>query len=297
METASSLPRAFPAAEIAEATGAEPVHRQAVAGGGYGRNTLRWRVRLGDGRLAFVKMALDPLAAEWLRAEHLVYSSVEGPFMPEFLGWHDDRETLLVIEDLGDALWPPPWTPELITAVCESLDAVHATQPPGGLRGLEELREGLDGWPDIAADPEPLLSTGLCTRRWLEEALPAFRQASAACVLAGDSFLHGDVRSDNLCFQDGRPVFVDWNHACVGTPLLDVVAWLPSLRLEQGPEPWEIVADSGGLAPLIAGFFASRAGLPPARTAPTVREFQRRQAAIALRWAARELAMPPPEEP
>jgi len=85
-------------------------------------------------------------------------------------------------------------------------------------------------------------------------------------------------------------------HACVGTPLIDVVAWLPSLRLEQGPEPWEIVADSCGLAPLIAGFFASRAGLPPAPTAPTVREFQRRQAAVSLRWAARELAISPPEE-
>jgi hypothetical protein len=62
---------------------------------------------------------------------------------------------------------------------------------------------------------------------------------------------------------------------------------------EGGPEPWEVVADSGGLAALIAGFFASRAGLPPPPTAPTVREFQRRQAEVALPWAARELGLSP----
>jgi hypothetical protein len=53
------------------------------------------------------------------------------------------------------------------------------------------------------------------------------------------------------------------------------------------------VPDSRGLAALIAGFFASRAGLPPPATAPTVREFQRRQAGIALPWAARELGLDP----
>jgi hypothetical protein len=79
----------------------------------------------------------------------------------------------------------------------------------------------------------------------------------------------------------------------VGNALLDVVAWLPSLRLEGGPEPWEVVPDSRGLAALVAGFFASRAGLPAPATAPTVREFQRRQAEIALPWAARELGLDP----
>jgi hypothetical protein len=77
--------------------------------------------------------------------------------------------------------------------------------------------------------------------------------------------------------------------------LLDVVAWLPSLRLEGGPEPWELVPDSGGLAALVVGFFAGRAGLPAPPTAPDVRRFQFRQAQVALPWVARELDLPPPE--
>jgi len=100
------------------------------------------------------------------------------------------------------------------------------------------------------------------------------------------------VRSDNLCFRGGQALLVDWNWAVVGNPLIDVVAWLPSLRLEGGPAPWEIVSDSQGFAALTAGFFLSLAGLPAPATAPKVREIQRLQGEVALAWAARELSLP-----
>ncbi len=270
------------------------VSAEPVAGGGYGTNTAKWRVALADGRRGFVKLALDDVAAAWLRAEHRVYAHVRQPFLPTLLGWRDAGGcTLLVLEDLADAHWPPPWSRALVDAVRGTLDAVHAAEPPPGLPLLEDARERLDGWPLVADDPGPLLSTGLCSAAWLDTALPVLSHASATAELAGRSLVHLDVRSDNLCVDGDRVVLVDWNLACVGNPLLDVVAWLPSLRLEGGPEPWEVVPDSRGLAALIAGFFASRAGLPPPETAPTVREFQRRQAEIALPWAARELELDP----
>ena len=155
-------------------------------------------------------------------------------------------------------------------------------------------RPALEGRQASGDDPEPLLSTGACSRDWLERALPELLRASEEVELDGHDLLHLDVRSDNLCLRDGRAVIVDWNLAHVGNPLLDIVAWLPSLKLEGGPDPWELVPDSQGFAALLAGFFASRAGLPPPLTAPRVREFQRRQAEIALPWAARELGLPPP---
>jgi Phosphotransferase enzyme family len=291
---AGESPR-FPAAEVAASAGAVPILRHFVRGSGYGTNTAKWSVELDDGRRVFVKRALDDLAAAWLRDEHRVYASVDAPYLPRFVGWHDaPGETLLVIEDLADAFWPPPWSAEQIAAVVATLDSVHATTPPTALPALEGLRDRLDGWPDITADPEPFLSTGLCTEEWLEGALPELAAASRECMLTGDALLHLDVRSDNLCIRGDQVLLVDWNLACVGNPLIDTVAWLPSLRLEGGPEPWELVPDSGGLAALLAGFFAARAGLPPPATAPTVRDFQRRQAEVALPWAARELGLSPP---
>jgi Phosphotransferase enzyme family len=285
------LPRSFPRAELAAAAGAAPLRWQPVAGGGYAENTADWRVELEDARRVFVKHALDDLAAGWLRKEHHVYAAVSAPFMPELMGWHDGDRPLLVLEDLGDAHWPPPWRDGDVEAALAALETVAATPPPPGLRALEEMRGRLNGWELVTEDPEPLLTTGLCSRDWLDSALPALREAAAGSDLTGGALVHFDVRSDNLCFHDGRVLLVDWNLACVGNPLVDIVGWLPSLRVEGGPEPWTIVSDSGGLAALIAGYFGSRAGLPPPPTAPRVRPFQLAQAEVALPWAARELGL------
>jgi aminoglycoside phosphotransferase (APT) family kinase protein len=133
----------------------------------------------------------------------------------------------------------------------------------------------------------------LCTASWLEEALPLLLQASDEAPLGGTELLHFDVRSDNLCLREGEAILFDWNLAVIGNGDFDVAFWLPSLTLEGGPLPWEVLFDAGPLAAAVAGFFSARAGLPPPPTAPTVRDFQRAQAEVALKWTAREIGLPP----
>ena len=123
--------------------------------------------------------------------------------------------------------------------------------------------------------------------------MPSLREASESAPIAGDGLLHLDVRSDNLCIAERGAVLVDWNHASIGNPDLDVAAWLPSLRLEGGPEPDTVLPGAGGFAALLAGFFGSRAGLPAPPTAPQVRAFQLAQLRVALPWAVRELGLRP----
>ena len=69
----------------------------------------------------------------------------------------------------------------------------------------------------------------MCSTEWLESALPELLAASERCDVQGKAFLHLDVRSDNICIADGRAVLVDWNWACLGNPLVDLVFWLPPL--------------------------------------------------------------------
>jgi Phosphotransferase enzyme family len=257
-------------------------------------------VELDDGRSAFVKIAAFDYVADWFRDERAAYVALAGsPCLPPLLGWDDDGTApLLAIEDLSDAHWPPPWDAGMTDAVLANLDSLHATRPRAGLPTAEERQFGLDSWPGVVEDPTPLLATGLCSASWLDRHLPALAAASAAATIDGSAVLHFDVRSDNLCIRDGRAILVDWNHACIGNPVLDIASWLPSLQAEGGARPEEILPDDtpglSEVAALLAGYFCARAGLPEIPHAPHVRPLQLAQSETSLPWAARLLGLPPP---
>lgn len=245
-----------------------------------------------DGSTAFVKAGAEEVTSGFLRDELRFYESVQGPFMPGLLGYDAGDPPLLVLEDLSAARWPPPWDDRSIELVREALEAVWATPAPEWVPPVTDEREDfLGGWAEIELDPEPFLSLGLCSAEWLEESLPVLRAAAEGAPIEGNSLLHLDVRSDNLCLADRGAVLVDWNWAHRGNPDLDLAAWAPSLHLEGGPTPERLLPDAGELAAAFAGFFGARAGLPPPSTAPQVREFQQAQFEVALAWACRELAL------
>jgi hypothetical protein len=245
---------------------------------------------LDDGSTAFVKGGAEEVTSGFLRDELRFYQAVQASFMPRFLGSDDGDPPLLVIEDLSAARWPPPWDEAAIAQVRAALAELWATPPPDWVPPIEDERDWLvGGWAAIADDPQPFLSLGLGSADWLERGLPVLHSAADRAPIEGDALIHLDVRSDNLCLTDRGAVFVDWNLVHIGNPDLDLAAWAPSLRLEGGPTPETTLPDAPGLAAALAGFFASRAGLPPPPTAPDVRAFQLAQARIALPWACREL--------
>ena len=297
-------PTPHPSARIAERVarllGARPVAWTAVARGYTAAE--RWVVRTEDGRSAFVKAGANANTCGWLRAEWQVYAAIQARWLAGVLGWEDDGDVpLLLLEDLSQAHWPPPWTRAQVDVVLAMLADVAATPPPATLPTLESQREDLMGWTRVAGDLRPFLALDLCSPAWLAAALPALLRADATANLAGDDLLHLDVRSDNICFAGDRAVLVDWNWACRGNARLDVVAWLPSLRMEGGPLPDEIVGDEPELAALIAGFFAHYAASTATRVRAGETQSQRLlalqvgQLKIALPWAARALGLPPPD--
>lgn len=269
------------------------MYRVAAAGRGASATAARWLVGDDAGRAAFVKIGATLVTAQWTRVEARTYGALRGWFLPAVLGFDDDGvRPALAIEDLASATWPPPWTPALVDAVVEALDAIHDTPPPAHLEAIA----GDDGrdWRAISADPAPFLSTGLCDAAWLAAALPRLIDAAVAAPLAGDALLHLDIRGDNLCVRDGRAVVIDWNHATRGNADLDIAFWLPSLASEGGPPPETLLPDAPELAACTAGFFCARAGLPPIADAPHVRPLQLAQSRTGLAWAARALGLPEP---
>lgn len=247
---------------------------------------------LDDGRRVFVKSAEVEHLAAWLRREHEVYAHLAGSFMPELVGFDDDGvRPMLVLEDLSHGDWHPSWPPERVRAVREALSELAAAAPPPNTGPVRETFAELFGrWSEVEREPGPFLSLGLRSREWLERRLPVLIAAADSAPVDGSALLHLDVRSDNLCIVGGRAKLVDWNWASLGNPDLDVAAWLPTLAVEGGPKPWQMLEGAGALAAWIAGFWAAVAGLPPPATAPTVREAQRRGLAVALDWVDRELS-------
>ena len=269
---------------------AESWHR--VESRGWTRNE-HWTLVLRDGRRAFVKEASIAPSPEWLRQEVEVLRLVRGPFAPELLGFDDGERPLLVLEDLsGESHWPPPWRPGDVEAVLATLSEVSAMR----VDGLPPFPDPWLQWTAVADEPAPFLSLGIASPEWLERALPELLAAERKATVSGPAVVHGDVRSDNLCIRGDRAVLVDWNHANLGNPAVDIAAWLPSLALEGGPSPHEIAdASVAAFAPAIAGFFAAFAGLPPPEGAPRVRGFQLAQLEVALPWACDVLGLEPPD--
>jgi hypothetical protein len=274
---------------IERAVGSRPV-RYTPRPGGYS-TADRFSVDLADGRSVFVKSAEAPNLAAWLRREHEVYASLRGSFIPRLEGFDDDGlRPVLAIEDLSGADWAVHWDENRVEAVLAAVAQIAAPAPPPNTDAIRVTFAGLFGrWYEVERDPGPFLSLGLRDDRWLKRSLPAILEAAEAAPTDGETLCHLDVRSDNMCFVDGRCVLVDWNWASYANPDLDIAAWLPSLSIQGGPAPWDVLPGAGALAAWIAGVWAAVAGLPPPETAPTVREVQRRQLAVALDWIDREL--------
>lgn len=228
-----------------------------------------------------------------LRREVRAYGVLSGAACcPRLFGWQDDdRNPLLVIEDLSEAYWPPPWNDARVAAVLDAIEGMHALK--ADLPAYQAVHGGREpGWKSVAAHPEPFLSLGMVKEDWLKRALPALIEAENSCATEGTAVTHWDLRSDNICFVVRQPRFIDWAEACLSNPKLDLGFWLPSLCFEGGPAPEDILPAAPEVAAWVAGFFAANAGLPNIPDAPFVRRVQREQLSTALPWVVRALKLP-----
>ena len=195
---------------------------------------------------------------------------------------------LLVLEGLSHANWP--WTVERVDSVLSVIDDMHGRDVNVP---VYDKAVGDRAWHEIENDPAPLLGLGLVSESWLRRCLPSLLSAQDSVETRGNSLCHFDLRSDNMCLRGEQAILIDWNNACRGNATLDTAYWLPSLHLEGGPSPRDILPQGACLGALVAGYFASRAGRPELPHGLEVRALQRRQLEAGLDWILPELGLPP----
>jgi hypothetical protein len=309
-------------AGVEAALGGE-VRRALRAWGGYGP-TPTFRLLLADGRRAFFKAA-GPADSEFARSaigrEQRVYrelSDLIAPWAPALYGSLDvDGWQVLLLEDLGPKR-APPWTRATARAVFRAYADFHRSTvgaplpewvPPPLLYLAGEARL----WDRMTESGDLEYVAALAgeradeAMRWLAAALPALAAASRPLAEAQrPSFLHGDTRSDNLRWCDGRLRLFDWPHVGAGAAEFDLAAFAQSVTLEGGPPPEQLVAWYGeresvrpevldAAVAAITGFFANHCWREEIPGLPRLRPFQRAQFRVTLAWAARRLRLPSPE--
>ncbi len=257
------------------------------------------------GGAIFVKAvgaALNPESPEFHRREAMVSASLPGgPEFPRLLDVYDDGDWVALAFVAIDGRPPAhPWDEAELQVAVRALRALHEALTPNPVAGVGpaggRLRGLFGGWADLAAMARP--PAGL--DEWSGRNLSRLAELESGWpdALAGSTLLHCDVRSDNLLVTEGGVVFVDWPHACVGAPLLDLVTWAPSVELEGGPVPEELLAlyrptvtfDRDVVAVLVSafgGFLVSHSLHEPPPGLPTLRAFQAAQGAVAVSWLRR----------
>jgi hypothetical protein len=265
------------------------------------------RLRLADGRRVFVK-AVSALPNAEAPAFHRREAGIVAALPPNApvprLLWSldegDDGWVVLAFEDIDGRAPAQPWRADELERVLDALVELAASLTPSPVsvpparHATTAFARRIRGWHELRdADPPGRARLDPWSARHLDRL--AELEAEAVAAVEGDSLLHFDLRADNLLLTAERVWFVDWPHAAIGAPWVDAIAFAPSVTMQGGPPPEQILRraapDTATSAPAItaaiasvAGFFTRESVQPPPPGLPTLRPFQAAQAHVARTW-------------
>jgi aminoglycoside phosphotransferase (APT) family kinase protein len=266
--------------------------------------------RLADQRRIFVKgipRDQHPGLGEVLAREIAINASLASyrPPAPVLLGhWTGQAWTVAAWEAVDGPSPGNPWTEEQLRDVGRTLRLVRALPVTGLPAAAEVYGEWFGGWARLAeGDPArahraPADSTEL----WWRPRLPLLQdlERHSLDTVVGGSFVHNDVRSDNLLVTaSGSTLVVDWGHCCAGADWLDAALFSISFATEDGLHPDRVLDLLGIVIPndLKTEFIAGWAGylvhasrLPPTPQTEDLRHHQQRKAAAAIAWLGNSLS-------
>ena len=272
------------------------------------------RLMTDDGRRIFVK-AVGPepnpdTPAMHRRESKIVSALPEVAPVPRLMWSYDEGEggwIVLVFEDVDGRHPILPWRTDELHRVVAAMEDLSRLSTPSPLpvaivgRASDVFTTEIRGWRRLRDEhPSRLTQVDGWSRRHLQALVSV--EDTVNEMLEGNTLLHMDMRADNILLAPERVWFVDWPHACIGPPWLDAVAFAPSVTMQGGPPPEEVIsmnsaclaADGTAMTTAVvalAGYFTYKAVQPPPPGLPTVRAFQGAQGFVAREWAAQRMGL------
>jgi hypothetical protein len=264
---------------------------------------LAARLRTGDGRRCFVKAVSDQANPDTpgihrREAEVVAALPVEAA-VPRLLWTYDEGGWVaLGFTDIDGRTPAQPWRDGELKLVIDGLQRLHEVLTPSPLESstaAEAFASHIRGWGELKSTHASGLD--LWATRNLDRLIEL--EATAPGMLSGRTLLNFDVRADNILVARARVFFVDWPWARIGPPFVDWLGLAPSVHMQGGPRPEELLR----LAPLeeasplaitaalasLTGYFLAYSRRPPPPGIPTVRAFQAAQGEVALTWLRERL--------
>jgi aminoglycoside phosphotransferase (APT) family kinase protein len=280
-----------------------PVTGATLQAGGFSPGVAA-RVIAANDRRVFVKAVgpePNPDSPGIHRQEaRMIAALPDGLPVPRLLWTYDEGEdgwVVLALDDVAGHTPQVPWSRQELDRVIETLVALSASLTPSPIAAVtasDRFATRICGWRQLQEESPNWLDA------WSSRHLAALAsiEAAASAAVQGDTLLHFDLRADNLLITPQRVFVVDWPHACVGAAWVDLVAFAPSVAMQGGPDPEELLmrhpatkhADREAITAAlcaIAGYFTRSAQAPPPPGIPTLRAFQAAQGVEARRWLAR----------
>jgi hypothetical protein len=288
---------------VVEAGLGAPVSFASTRRGGFSPG-LASRLHLADGRDVFLKLVATDANPESInihrREARITAALPRVPHAPALLWSHDAGDWMaLAFEYIDAATVPLPWNRYDLDRVLDALVELSQglTPSPIAVESAGELFGAtLMQWRALPDHPEELARIPPAWQERVDELAELERHWPD--LASGSSLLHLDVRADNILLTAERVHFVDWPWAAIGAHWIDLVALLPSVAMQGGPDPeevwrahrWSGDADDEAVDAFLAGFagmLTCGALRPPPPGLPTLRAFQGAQGDIARAWLAR----------
>lgn len=300
--------------------------------GGYGPSAT-FAIRTENGRGYFCKGTHPGHTEEGgsaIRRERAVYEAFPElqRFAPRYHGFAQEGAwQFLILDAIESRQRVPPWTDGAFRQVTEMLARFHRSMPATARSTFKALDVIFapnlcaihSGWKSLSENPSrrtaflSLFADPSAAGRWLGRHIESFVQLeSMAAQLGGPfSWIHQDIRSDNILFKEDTEILLaDWPYLGYGPILIDVAFFLPSVWGEGGPSAMgglrEYERQSGLYfserdiqiaVATVAGFFAARAGEPEIPGLPRLRWVQRLQLFPSLEWLSQVAGVEPPAKP
>ena len=264
---------------------------------------LAARIRTGDGRRCFVKAVSEhanPDTPGIHRREAQVVAALpqEAP-VPRLLWTYDEGGWVaLGLTDIDGRMPAQPWRDVELNRVINGLQQLHEVLTPSPMNGstaAEAFATHIRGWDELQATHAKGLDSW--SARNLERLVEL--EASAPAMSSGQTLLNFDVRADNILIAGEKVYFVDWPWARIGHPFVEWIALAPSVQMQGGPRPEELLrrVPLGDISPgaidavlaSLTGYFLAYSRRPPPPGIPTVRAFQAAQGRLALAWLGERL--------